>query len=82
VRGEKIMVGAGTVVLRKGNMRVLCEGLDGTSIEGEIVGGEDFDPVRGTVDLDCVFTVRCDDGVRFHINGWMVDTVQLEASGD
>jgi hypothetical protein len=63
-------------------MRVLCEGLDGNAIEGEVIGGADFDPRTATVDLDSQFTVRCDYGARFHINGWMVETVRLNLTGD
>jgi hypothetical protein len=54
-------------------MRVLCCSTDGCEIEGEVVGGQFFDPGTGSYDLDGRFTVRCDDGARFKVNGWAVE---------
>lgn len=45
-------------------MRVICTG-GGFYVEEEVIGGEDFDPITGTCDLDSTFTVRCDDGALF-----------------
>ena len=60
-------------------MRVLCEGLDGSNVEGEVISGDFIDVSTGLVDLDGTFTVRCDDGVCFAIHGWLVDVEVLEA---
>jgi hypothetical protein len=53
-------------------MRVICTG-GGFDVEGEVIGGEDFDPITGTCELDSTFTVRCDDGALFQVHGWMVE---------
>ncbi len=58
-------------------MRVLIDGLDAV-IEGEVIGGELLDGVSGEFDLECEFTVRCDDGVCFRIHGWMVEVEILD----
>jgi|GEM_PF-3542606 len=59
-------------------MRVLCSGIDGRDIEGEVIGGEDFDVASGSCDLDSTFTVRCDDGALFQVHGWLVDVTVLQ----
>ncbi|MBB5060300.1 hypothetical protein HDF16_005036 [Granulicella aggregans] len=53
-------------------MRVLVDGVD-TVIEGEVIGGTPVGGVDGQFDLGDEFTVRCDDGQCFLINGWMVE---------
>lgn len=53
-------------------MRVLVDGLDAV-IEGEVIGGELLDGVSGQYDLECAFTIKCDDGVCFLVHGWLVD---------
>jgi hypothetical protein len=58
-------------------MRVICTG-GGFDVEGEVIGGEDFDPISGTCDLDSTFTVRCDDGALFQVHGWMVEVAAVE----
>ena len=60
-------------------MRVLCSAFDGSDIEGEVIGGDDFDPISGTCDLGSTFTVRCDDGALFQVHGWMVDVSTVES---
>ena len=51
-------------------MRVICTG-GGFDVEGEVIGGEDFDSITGICDLDSTFTVRCDDGALFRYTaGW------------
>jgi len=42
-------------------MRVICTG-GGLDVEGEVIGGEDFDPITGTCDLDSTFTVAAMTG--------------------
>lgn len=42
-------------------MRVQCRAIDGYDIEGEVIGGEVFDPLSAGCDLESIFTVRCDD---------------------
>jgi len=51
----------------------------GFDVEGEVIGGEDFDPITGTCDLDPTCTVRCDDGALFEVHGWMVEVEAVEA---
>ncbi len=54
-------------------MRVLLSGLDGSDFEGEVIGGEFYDPYTGQCDLEDTFTVRRDDGMIFEVHGWLVD---------
>lgn len=52
-------------------MRVLCSGLYGSDVEGEVIGGEFYDPDTGHCDLEETFTVRSDDGEAFwYTAGW------------
>ena len=37
-------------------MRVLCSTIHGADVEGEVIGGERFDPVTESCDLDSIFT--------------------------
>jgi hypothetical protein len=60
-------------------MRVLCSSLDGSALEGEVIGGEFCDEVSGEVDLAETFTVRTDEGAAFSVHGWLVDVVILES---
>jgi hypothetical protein len=57
-------------------IRVLGGGFD---VEGEDIGGEDFDPMSGTCDLDSTFTVRCDDGALFQMHSWRVELAAVES---
>lgn len=59
-------------------MRVLCSSLDGSELEGEVIGGEHRDEVSGEVDLAETFTVQKDEGVAFSVHGWLVNVVVLE----
>ena len=59
-------------------MRVLCSTIHGADVEGEVIGGERFDPVTESCDLDSIFTVQCDDGAIYQVHGWLVDVVILE----
>ena len=60
-------------------MRVLLSGLDGSDLEGEVIGGEFYDPDTEQCDLEDTFTVPRDDGVVFEVHGWLVDvTVMAE----
>ncbi len=54
-------------------MRVLLSGLDGSDVEGEVIGGEFYDPDTRQCDLEDTFTVRRDDGNLFEVHGWLVD---------
>lgn len=58
-------------------MQVLCSTLDGSELEGEVIGGELRDEVSGEVDLAETFTVRTDLGAVFSVHGWLVDVVVL-----
>ena len=59
-------------------MRVLCSTLDGSELEGEVIGGDSYDEVSGEVDLAEIFTVRTDLNAVFSVHGWLVDVVVLE----
>ena len=39
-------------------MRVLLSGMNGSDLEGEVIGGEYYDPDTGCCDLEDTFTVR------------------------
>ena len=58
-------------------MRVICTG-GGFDVEEKVIGGEGFDPITGTCDLDSTFTVRCDDGALFQVHGWMLEVAAIE----
>ena len=59
-------------------MRVLCTTLDGSELEGEVIGGDSCDEVSGEVNLAETFTVRTDQGAVFSVHGWLVDIAILE----
>lgn len=59
-------------------MRVRCSSISGHDVEGEVIGGEKFDPITGECDLESEFTVRCDDGTVFQVHGWLVDIEIIE----
>lgn len=59
-------------------MRVLCSTLDGSELEGEVIGGDYCDEVSGEVGLAEPFTVRTDQGTVFSVHGWLVDVAVLE----
>ncbi len=59
-------------------MRVHCSGLDGSDVEGEVIGGEFYDPDTGRCDLEDTFTVRRDDGMAFEVHGCLVDVTVIE----
>lgn len=59
-------------------MRVLCSTIHGADVEGEVIGGERFDPLTEYCDLDSIFTVRCDNGAIYQVHGWLVDVTILE----
>ena len=59
-------------------MRVLLSGMNGSDLEGEVIGGEYYDPYTGCCDLEDTFTVRRDDGVFFEVHGWLVDVTVME----
>ena len=59
-------------------MRVHCRAIDGYDVEGEVIGGERFDPLSAPRDLQSIFTVRCDNGVLFEVHGWLVDVTVIE----
>ena len=59
-------------------MRVLCSTLDGSGLEGEVIGGDSCNEVSGEIDLTGIFTVRTDLNAVFSVHGWLVDVVVLE----
>ncbi len=59
-------------------MRVLCSTLDGSKLEGEVIGGNPCDEVSGEINLKVIFTVRIDQDVNCFIHGWLVDVVGLD----
>ena len=58
--------------------RIIAE-LYAESLEGVVVDGMPLDEVSGDFDLECEFTLRCDDGARFKVQGWAVDVTILES---
>ena len=59
-------------------MRVLCSTLDGSELEGEVIGGDTCDEISGEIDQAEIFTVRTDQNSVFCVHGWLVDVVVLE----
>ena len=59
-------------------MRVHCSAIDGYDVEGEIIGGERFDPSSATCDLESIFTVRCDNGAIFEVHGWLANVTVMD----
>ena len=59
-------------------MRVRCNGVNGSDIEGVVIGGEFYDADTGHCDLEDTFTVRCEDGAVFEVHGWTVDVLVIE----
>jgi len=48
-------------------------------LEGVVVDGIPVDEGSGDFDLKCEFTVRCEDGALFKVQGWAVDVTVLES---
>ena len=61
-------------------MPVLCSTLDGSELEGEVIGGDHCDEVSGEVDLAETFTVRTDQGAVFSVHGRLEHVVVLESA--
>ena len=59
-------------------MRVLCSTLDGSELEGEVIGGDSCDEISGQIDLAEIFNIRTDQNVVFSVHGWLVDVMVLE----
>ena len=51
--------------------RIIAE-LYAESLEGVVIDGTPLDEFSGNFDLDCEFTLRCDDGASFKVPGWAV----------
>ena len=49
------------------------------TLEGVVVDGVPLDETSGDFDLECEFTLRCNDGARFKVQGWAVDVTVLES---
>ena len=58
--------------------RIVAE-LYAETLEGVVVDGFPMDEASGNFDLDDEFTLRCDDGALFKVQGWAVDITVLEA---
>lgn len=58
--------------------RIVAELYD-VVLEGVVVDGVPVDESAPVFDLECEFTVRCDDGARFKVQGWAVDVTVLES---
>ncbi len=58
--------------------RIVTELYD-TVLEGVVVDGTPMDESNAAFDLECEFTVRCDDGALFKVQGWAVDVTVLES---
>lgn len=59
-------------------MRVLCSTLDGSKLEGEVIGGDSCDEVSGEINLEEIFNVRTDQDAICSVHGWLVDVVVLD----
>lgn len=57
--------------------RIVAEMYD-VVLEGVVVDGIPLEESTATFDLDCEFTVRCDDGALYKVQGWAVDVTVLE----
>jgi len=58
--------------------RIVAELYD-VILEGVVVDGIPVNESSAVFDLDCEFTVRCDDGALFKVQGWAVDVEVLES---
>ena len=48
------------------------------SLEGVVVDGEPLDDTYTSFDLDSEFTLLCDDGATFKVQGWAVEITVLD----
>ena len=48
-------------------------------LTGVVVDGVPVDEGCGDLDLECEFTVRCEDGGLFKVHGWAVAVTVLES---
>jgi hypothetical protein len=62
-------------------MRVMVELLEIT-VEGDVIAGDPLEEGSADFDLGSTFTVLCDDGAKFKIHGWMVETIVLHPSSN
>jgi hypothetical protein len=51
--------------------RIIAE-MFADSLEGVVVDGTPLNESSGDFDLDCEFTLRCEDGAIFRVMGWAV----------
>ena len=58
-------------------MRVRSSAIDGYDKEGEVIGGESFNPFSEVCDFDSVFKLWCDDGAIVEVHGWLVDVTVM-----
>ena len=59
-------------------MRVLCSGMTGGDIEGELIRGGFLDADTGEFDLEETFAIRCDDGQVVEVHGWLVEITVVD----
>ena len=57
--------------------RIIAE-MFADSLEGVVVDGTPLNQSGGDFDLDCEFTLQCDDGALFRVMGWAVYITILE----
>ena len=48
-------------------------------LTGVVVDGVPVDEGSGDFNLECEFTVRCEDGALVKVQGWAVDVMVLES---
>jgi hypothetical protein len=58
--------------------RIITE-LYAETLEGVVVDGIPLNETSGEFDLECEFTLRCNDGAHFKVQGWVVDVTALES---
>jgi len=58
--------------------RIVAELYD-VVLEGVVVEGVPVEESSAAFDLHCEFTVRCDDGALYKVQGWAADVTVLES---
>ena len=58
--------------------RIVAELYD-VVLRGVVVDGAPVDEGSGYFDLECEFTVQCEDGTLFKVQGWTADVTVLES---
>jgi hypothetical protein len=57
--------------------RIVAELYD-VVLEGVVIDGIPIEESSAEFDLECEFTLRCDDGATYKVPGWAVDITVLD----